>query len=64
MARKGKSRDGEVRCLHCFARFRPPPRAECAPCPKCEVEWRISWASPKFAKIRGPVWDKYPHPAK
>jgi len=60
MAKQTKSRDGEVRCLNCFERFRPGPRAERAACPGCKTEWRISWAGPDFAKIRGPVWDKYP----
>jgi hypothetical protein len=49
-----------VRCLNCFARFRPDARAERATCPQCDTEWRISWPYPKTAKIRGPVWDKYP----
>jgi predicted RNA-binding Zn-ribbon protein involved in translation (DUF1610 family) len=62
MAKKVTSRDGEVRCLQCFKRFRPAARAERAACPNCGTEWRISWADPKFAKIRGPVWDKYPNP--
>ena len=54
---KSRSRDGEVRCLNCFTRFRPAARAEKATCPKCDAEWRISWPYPKTAKIRGPVWD-------
>ena len=62
MAKKRSPRDGEMRCLNCFTRFRPAPRAERAACPKCKIEWRISWADPKFSKIRGPVWDKYPNP--
>jgi hypothetical protein len=54
--RKAKSdRVGEVRCLNCFARFRPPSGAEKAPCPACGWEWYISWAG-KLAKIRKPVW--------
>jgi hypothetical protein len=60
MKPKPKSRDGELRCLNCFTRFRPAPRSEQAMCPKCELEWRISWPYPNTAKIRGPVWDKYP----
>ncbi len=47
-------RDGEVRCLQCFARFRPELSADRAKCPKCGVEWRISWPYPKTAKI----WDR------
>jgi hypothetical protein len=53
-------RDGEVRCLACFTRFRPKQGDEEAKCPKCEIEWRISWPYPKTAKIRGPVWESYP----
>lgn len=54
-------RDGEVRCQRCFARFRPMPiGTERAACPSCGTEWRISWPYPKTAKIRGPVWEKYP----
>ncbi|HUT77736.1 MAG TPA: hypothetical protein VM285_08630 [Polyangia bacterium] len=60
MKTEAASRDGEVRCLQCFARFRPGAGADRATCPKCAVEWRISWPYPKTAKIRGPVWDKYP----
>jgi hypothetical protein len=56
----GASRIGQVRCLNCFERFRPAAKAERAACPACKVEWRISWPYPKTAKIRGPVWDKYP----
>jgi hypothetical protein len=55
-----KSRDGEVRCLNCFERFRPPAKSERTLCPACGVEWRISWPFPGTAKIRGPVWEKYP----
>ena len=62
MAVKKRSRYGEVRCLNCFTRFRPASRAEHAACPKCGTEWRISWADANFAKIRGPVWDRYPNP--
>ncbi len=58
------SRDGQVRCLACFTRFRPAPRAERAQCPGCELQWRISWPYPRTAKIRGPVWESYPVPEK
>ena len=53
-------RDGEVRFLACFTRFRPKLSAESAACPKCGIEWRISWPYPKTAKVRGPVWGTYP----
>lgn len=51
-------RVGEVRCLNCFSRFRPPPGAERASCPSCGWEWYISWAG-KLAKIRKPVWESW-----
>ena len=57
MAKK-ETRIGEVRCLKCFTRFRPNLGAETAACPKCGMDWRISWPAPKLAKIRGPVWSK------
>lgn len=57
--RKGSERIGMVRCLNCFERFRVPPRAERVTCPSCGWEWRISWANPKLAKIRGPVWETW-----
>ena len=53
-------RDGEIRCLTCFTRFRPIAGVERAKCPGCGIEWRISWPYPKTAKIRGPVWETYP----
>ncbi|MHC4931030.1 MAG: hypothetical protein ACYTGV_02420 [Planctomycetota bacterium] len=53
-------REGEVRCLNCFGRFRPPSRAERARCPTCGIEWRISYPYPNTPKIRGPVWESYP----
>ena len=55
-------RDGEVRCLACFARFWPKRGADRAACPKCGMEWRISWPFPRTAKVRGPVWEKFPKP--
>lgn len=53
-----KDRVGEVRCLNCFARFRPPLGVERATCPECNFEWYISWKD-KLAKIRKPVWDNW-----
>ncbi|MBI4722452.1 MAG: hypothetical protein HY769_05555 [Candidatus Stahlbacteria bacterium] len=55
---KSGSRIGEVRCLNCFARFHPNSKAEKFTCPKCKMEWRISWPYPNMPKIRGPVWGK------
>jgi hypothetical protein len=57
-----RSREGELRCLNCFTRFRPAPSAERAKCPSCEIEWRISYPYPHTPKIRGPVWETYPAP--
>ena len=54
-----KSRDGEVRCLNCFARFRPRSHADRAACPQCSAEWRISWPYPKTAKISN-AWKRMP----
>jgi len=50
-------RIGEVRCLNCFKRFRPPVKVEKTVCPYCKMEWRLSWLG-GMAKIRGPVWGK------
>ena len=60
MSSKFPSREGELRCLNCFERFRPAPAADRASCENCRMEWRISWVNPVFPKIRGPVWEKYP----
>ncbi len=57
MAKK-KGRDEQVRCLNCFERFKVEKGAERAACPKCAMEWRISWHHDGMAKIRGPVWSK------
>jgi rRNA maturation endonuclease Nob1 len=58
MAQKTKERHGEVRCLNCFERFYVAQGATKDVCPKCKMEWRISWPYPDTAKIRGPVWEK------
>lgn len=55
-----KIREGEIRCLNCFSKFKPEPKAEKATCPKCGIRWRISWVHEGFAKIRGPVWEVQP----
>jgi hypothetical protein len=58
-ARVGKKgRVGEVRCVNCFARFRPSPGAEQATCPNCKIDWYISWKG-DLAKIRKPVWENW-----
>jgi hypothetical protein len=51
-------RIGEVRCPHCFSRFRPLHGAEKASCPECNWEWYLSWKG-DLAKIRKPVWEKW-----
>jgi hypothetical protein len=58
MKRKKGSRVGEVRCLNCFARFRPSPGVDQATCPECNIDWYISWKG-SLAKIRKPVWEKW-----
>ncbi len=53
---KGRT-SGTIRCLNCFERIVPPNGVETYKCPHCGYEWRISWLSPDFPRIRGPVWD-------
>jgi rRNA maturation endonuclease Nob1 len=57
---KGKKskRTGQVRCPSCFERFWPTPGVEKEACPKCGMEWYISWSG-KLAKIRKPVWESW-----
>ena len=57
MAKKA-DRNLQVRCLNCLQRFEVKKNADRATCPKCEMEWRISWHDDGMAKIRGPVWSK------
>jgi rRNA maturation endonuclease Nob1 len=52
-------RDGEVRCMACFSRFRPQPGTQRTACPRCGMQWRISWPYPRTAKLRGPVWETF-----
>jgi len=40
----------KVRCLNCFMRIPVPLKAERLTCPKCEVEYVITWRGPQ-AKI-------------
>jgi hypothetical protein len=58
MSDKKPSRVGTVRCLNCFARFRPLPGVDRAACPECSFEWYISWKG-SLAKIRKPVWETW-----
>jgi len=55
---KKKGRDEQIRCLNCLTRFEVKKQAGRAACPKCGMEWRISWHDDGMAKIRGPVWGK------
>jgi len=57
-------RDGEIRCLGCFTRFRPKRGTDKAACPNCGMQWRISWPYPKTARLQGPVWEAYPKPGE
>ena len=41
----------KVRCLNCFMRIPVPPRAEKITCPKCKVEYVITWRGGSQAKI-------------
>jgi len=49
-------RKSQLRCLNCFTRFEPAEKATEVKCPKCEMEWRITWPANDSVKIRGPVW--------
>ena len=42
----------KVRCLNCFVRIPVPPRVEKITCPKCGVEYVITWRGSQ-AKIAG-----------
>jgi len=52
-------RDGEVRCLACFARFWPQRGPDRAACPNFDMERRISWPFPRAAKVGGSIWGRY-----
>ncbi|MFH1422345.1 MAG: hypothetical protein ABIH42_06490 [Planctomycetota bacterium] len=58
MEKTKSGREGQVRCLNCLSRFSVPQGVDKIVCPKCKMEWRISWYGEEDAKIRGPVWDK------
>ncbi len=57
---KPEAESTAVRCLSCFNRFSPPAGLEEAQCPVCGLWWRLTWVGKDFAKIRGPVWKKFP----
>ena len=50
---------GKFRCFNpsCMARITVEPGATTCKCPKCGLEYRVSWVRPDFPRIRGPVWD-------
>ena len=49
------SKSSKCRCLNCLERFQIPPDAKVATCPRCKIEYRISWPWPGQPKIRGLV---------
>ncbi|NIM10653.1 MAG: hypothetical protein GTO45_01570 [Candidatus Aminicenantes bacterium] len=51
---------GKFRCHNpsCMERLQPNPGEEHIKCPKCGMEFRVSWIRPDFPRIRGPVWNK------
>jgi len=46
----------QIRCLNCLERFAPLVGASTTVCPKCKIEWRLTWLSNTSVKVRGPVW--------
>ena len=50
---------GKIRCHNpgCMGRIQPEPGQKQVKCPKCGMEFRLSWIRPDFPRIRGPVWD-------
>lgn len=50
---------GKFRCHNpsCMARITVPSGATHCKCPRCDLEFRVSWIRPGFPRIRGPVWD-------
>jgi len=48
---------GQIRCMNCLERIKPPEGAKSYKCPHCGFEWRISWLFPDVPRVRGPVWD-------
>jgi uncharacterized protein (DUF983 family) len=49
----------EMRCLRCLkGRIIVPWGQKEAVCPYCGQGWRITWVTPKVAKIRGRVLEK------
>ncbi|MFQ5827477.1 MAG: hypothetical protein ACE5IA_09000 [Dehalococcoidia bacterium] len=48
-----------LRCMRCLkGRIVVPWAQEEIQCPYCGQEWRITWVTPKVAKIRGKVLKK------
>ena len=50
---------GKFRCHNpsCMGRLQPQSGEKQVKCPKCGMEFRVSWIRPDFPRIRGPVWD-------
>jgi tRNA(Ile2) C34 agmatinyltransferase TiaS len=50
---------GKFRCHNpsCMGRLQPSAGEKHVKCPKCGMEFRVSWIQPDFPRIRGPVWD-------
>jgi len=48
---------GQVRCMNCLQRIKPPAGAKSVKCPNCGYEWRLSWLWPDVPRVRGPVWE-------
>jgi hypothetical protein len=55
-----KEQEGyEMRCLRCLkGRMMVPWGQAQIACPYCGQAWRITWVTPKVAKIRGKVLTK------
>ena len=51
---------GKFRCHNpgCMERLQPETGQKHVKCPKCRMEFRVSWIRPDFPRIRGPVWEK------
>lgn len=48
-----------LRCLRCVqGRIIVPWSQSQVVCPYCSQAWRITWVTPKIAKIRGKILDK------
>jgi len=50
---------GKVRCHNptCMERLEPKKGDKTIKCPKCGMEFRVTWVKDGFPRIRGPVWE-------